>query len=287
MELLVVTISNLVILSSMYILVALGFAFIFNMLGILNLAHGAIYMIGGYIAYEFAIVLGINSWVALLVSTAILALLGVFIEKYCFRPFVGNFNKAVMICVVLTVILQTSVNIMVGSKELSIPTFAGGILNFGLLSVSYERIVTFVIGGSLLGIIIWFVNGTKWGQQMQAVAQNREAASLQGINVHSVSALACAIGCGLAAIAGCLMGAYLSLSPMMGDYMLVKVLILVILAGAGSIGGIVIAGLVLGGLDAVLPVVISGAGAAAVAVGIVVVILLFRPQGFFGHEVEI
>ena len=82
------------------------------------------------------------------------------------------------------------------------------------------------------------------------------------------------------------MGAYLSLGPFMGDFMLVKVLILVMLAGVGSIGGIFIAGLVLGGLDAVLPVLIPGAASDAITVAIVIVLLLIRPKGFFGHEVE-
>ena len=152
--------------------------------------------------------------------------------------------------------------------------------------VSYERIVTFAIGATLLGAIIWFVNRTKWGQQMQAISQNMEAASLQGINIRRISALACAIGCGLAAIAGCLIGAYLRLGPFMGDLMLVKVLMVVILAGVGSISGIFITGLALGILDAVLPVLLSGAVSDAISVTIVVVLLLIRPKGFFGHEVE-
>jgi branched-chain amino acid transport system permease protein len=88
-------------------------------------------------------------------------------------------------------------------------------------------------------------------------------------------------------MAGVLMGAYLRLSPYMGDLMLVRVLIIVMLAGAGSISGILIAGLILGTLNAVLPVLIAGAGSDAVIIAVVVVLLLIRPQGFFGYEVEI
>lgn len=285
--LLVGIITNVVIGSSMYILVALGLAFIFNMMGILNIAHGVIYMISAYICYEFAVSLGINSWAALLITTAIVALFGVFLEKYCFRPFVGDFNRAITICVAIAVILQTTVNILIGTAMLSVPPFAVGTLKAGLVSVSYQRIVIFIVGGILVGITIWFVNGTKWGQQMQAIVQNREAASLQGINVHRVSALACVIGCGLAAVAGSLMGAFLNLSPFMGDFMLVKAIILVILAGFGSMGGIIIAGAVLGVVSAVLPMVMETLTAEAVIMGVFVVVLLFRPQGFFGHEAEI
>jgi branched-chain amino acid transport system permease protein len=287
MELAVATIVNLLILSSMYILTALGFAFLFNMLRILNLAHGAIYMIGGYIGYIFILALGFNHWLSLLLATLIVGAFGVFLEKFCFRPFVGDFNRTVMICVAIVVILQTTVTIMVGNKTMAIPPFAEGVLKVGLAFISYERIVTFSIGAILLGAIIWFVNRTKLGQQMQAIAQHRLGASLQGIDIYRVSALAFALGCGLAALAGVLMGAYLRLSPYMGDLMLVRVLIIVMLAGAGSLGGILIAGLILGALNAALPVLISGAGSDAIIIAVVVILLLIRPQGFFGYEVEI
>jgi branched-chain amino acid transport system permease protein len=286
MELVVATVTNLLILSSMYILVALGFAFLFNMLGILNLAHGAIYMLGGYIGLALISAMGVNQWAALIISALVVGAFGIFLERFCFRPFVGDFNRTVMICVAVIVILQTSVNIIVGTQITSLPPFAEGVLDVGLVSISYERIVTFAIGALLLGAVTWFVNRTKWGQQMQAISQDIQGAFLQGINVHRISALASFVGCALAAIAGCLIGAYLSLGPFMGDFMLVKVLMLVILAGAGSISGIFIAGLVLGALDSVLPLFTSGAASDAIAVGIVVVLLLIRPQGFFGHEVE-
>jgi branched-chain amino acid transport system permease protein len=287
MELATTTVVNWLILSSMYILAALGFAFLFNMLRILNFAHGAIYMIGGYICYIFIIGMGFNNWVALALATLIVAAFGVFLEKFCFRPFVGDFNRTVMICIAIVIILQTTVNIMVGEKTMAIPPFAEGVFRAGPIAVSNERIVTFAIGAALLVIILWFVNRTKWGQQMQAIAQDRIGAALQGINIYRTSSIAFALGCGLAAIAGCLMGAYLRLSPFMGDLMLVKVLIIVMLAGAGSLGGILITGLVLGALNAALPVLIPGAASDAVIIAIVVILLLVRPQGFFGYEVEI
>jgi branched-chain amino acid transport system permease protein len=287
MDEVVTTIINILIVSSMYILVALGFAFLFNMLGILNLAHGSIYMIGGYICYSLVVGLGFNQWAGLVVTTLVLAAFGIFLEKYCFRPFVGDFNRIVMICVAITIVLQTIVNNMVGSKIMAIPAFVEGVLRTGLFSVNYERISTFAMGASFLVIIVWVVNRTRWGQQMQAIAQNMEGAFLQGINVHRISSLSCALGCGLAALAGCLMGAFTRLGPFMGDTMLVKVLVIVMLAGVGSLGGIFIGGLILGSLDAVLPVVLGGAVSDAVSITIVIVILLFRPKGFFGHEAEI
>jgi len=284
MELLATTAANVLVLSSLYILVALGFAFLFNMLGVLNLAHGAIYMVGGYVGFALAIAFGMNVWLALLLTTVIMGAFGAVLERLCFRPFAGDFNRTVMICVAVTVALQTAVNIIAGTRTLALPSFAEGGLHIGIAYVSYERIVTFGIGAVLLLATMLFVNRTKWGQQMQAISQNVEAAVLQGINVRAISGIASAIGCALAAIAGCLVGAYLNLGPFMGDLMLVKVLMLVILAGAGSTSGLFITGFALGIIDGIVPVLANGAISDGAAVIIVVVLLLLKPQGFFGHE---
>jgi branched-chain amino acid transport system permease protein len=274
---------NVLILASMYILVALGFAFVFSIMGILNFAHGSIYMIGGYICYQFITGMGINSWLSLILTTLVMAGFGVFLEKFCFRPFIGNFNRCMMICVAITTIFESTINITSGTKTQAIPAFIPGVLKAGLITVSYEKILTFGIGAVLLFLIIRLVNGTRVGQQMQAIAQNNEGAALQGISVNRISAFACALGCSLAAISGSLMGAFLNLSPYMGQFILMKVMVLVILAGVGSISGIFYTGLLLGGLDAALPVVLNGSTADAITVTIIVVILLVRPQGFFGH----
>jgi branched-chain amino acid transport system permease protein len=274
----------MLVLSSMYILVALGFAFLFSIMGILNFAHGAIYMVGGYICYQFAVEYGLNQWISLLLAVLIVASFGLFLEKFCFRPLFGDLNRTIMVSIGIIVVLETTVNILVGTSTRSLPAFIPGILRAGVISLSAERLVTFIIGGVLLGIIVWFINTTKQGQQMQAVSQSLEGAVLQGIEVHHISAIACVMACALAAIAGCLMGAFLSLTPFMGDYMLVKALELVILGGIGSVTGIFFAGLIIGSLDATLPLFISGAASQAIALGIIIVILLFRPQGFFGRE---
>ncbi|GAJ22175.1 unnamed protein product, partial [marine sediment metagenome] len=131
MELIVATLTNFLILSSMYILVALGFAFLFNMLRILNFAHGAIYMVGGYLGLAFIILLGFNQWIALLLTVLIVAAFGLFLEKFCFRPFVGDFNRIVMVCIAISVILQTAVNIIAGTKTLALPPFVEGVLRAG------------------------------------------------------------------------------------------------------------------------------------------------------------
>lgn len=284
MELSLTTLVNAFVLSSMYILVAVGIAFLFNMMGILNFAHGAIYMVAGYICAQFAVEYGLNQWISVLLTVILVGAFGVFLEKYCFRPFFGNFDRVVVVSIAIIVILETAVNVTVGAYVRTLPTFVLGVLRVGAVSLSAQRFIIFIIGGAVLAVILWFTRSTKLGQQMQAIAQNLDGAALQGISIHRISSLACAIACGLAALAGCLMSAILSLSPFMGDYVLIKAIEVVILGGLGNIGAILIAGSVVGTLDAVLPVVIGGSASEAIALGLIVVILLIRPQGFFGHE---
>jgi branched-chain amino acid transport system permease protein len=253
-------------------------------MGILNFAHGAIYMVSGYICYQLAVEWGLNQWVSLLLSVIIIGAFGLFLEKYCFRPFFGNLKRTIVVCIAIIIILETTVNVTVGTLVRSLPAFVPGILMAGIISISAEKLITFVIGGSLLAAMVSFIKKTKLGQQMQAVSQNTEGAALQGISVYRVSALACTLACGLAAVAGCLMGAIFNLSPFMGGHMLLKALELVILGGIGSIGGIFFAGILIGTLDATLPLFIGGAASEAIGLGVIIIVLLFRPQGFFGRE---
>ncbi len=278
------TVANTLMLSAMYILVALGFALLMNILGILNFAHAAIYMMGGYICFELITLAGVNHWAALLIAAVSVGLLGFFIERFFFRPFLKNMNNIVIITLALIVILEATVNVTVGSFIRRIPSFVPGAFRFGNVSLSGDRIAAFVIGSLLLLAAFLFIRKTRTGMQMLAIAQDPEAAELQGIHTRRIFALTTAIGCALAGVSGSLMGAVLSLSPFMGDYMLVKAIEIVILAGIGSIGGVLIGGLILGALDASLPLFIGGSATDLIGLCIVIVLLLFRPQGLFGHE---
>ncbi len=263
---------------------ALGFALLLSVMRILNFAHAVIYMGGGYICYQLAVIYGLNQWLSLVLAALIMGLFGLFLERFCFRPFFGDVNRTIVMALAIIVILQSAVNAAVGSYVRSLPAFASGIIRGGGVSLSVERLVTFIIGAALVVTLILFIQKTKIGQQMLAISQDSTGAVLQGINIHRISAIATMIACALAAVAGSLIGAIVNINPFMGDYMLVKAIVIVILAGIGSIGGVLPAGLILGTIDATLPILISGSATDAVGFGIVILILLFRPQGLFGHE---
>jgi branched-chain amino acid transport system permease protein len=275
---------NTLVLASMYILASLGFAFIFNMLGAMNLAHGTLYMISAYVCYYLCAKLGMSNWLAMLCSALALVALGLALERFCFRPFYDDFNRIIMISVALMTIMQTSSVLISGSKNQKIPSFAEGTSELGFLTISNEKIVTFSIGLFLLLVTLYVVNRTKLGMQMEAVAQDRVGAALQGIDINRVSSIVFAFGCALAAVSGCLMGAYQQITPFMGDGMQTRILMLVMLAGAGSMNGIIITGTIMALVDSFFPVVLQSYAAGAASVSLIIVLLLIRPKGFFGHE---
>lgn len=283
-QLIAQTIVNVLMLASMYIMVAMGFALILSVLDVLNFSHAAIYTVGGYICYQLTVVVGMNQWLALVVSMIALGAFGLFLERFCFRPFITDMNRILVITLALIVILTAGINVTMGSYVKRIPSFVSGVVKVGDVSISGERLATFFIGMLLLTLIMFMIKKTRVGLQMLAIAQDMEAAALQGIRTHRIAAVTTFIGCALAGVAGSLMGAVLSLSPYMGDLMLVKAIEIVILGGIGSIGGVLVGGLVLGAIDAVLPLYVSGYATELVGLGIIIVFLLFRPQGLFGRD---
>lgn len=284
METLFEILVNAVLLSSMYILAAAGFALVLSIMNVLNFAHGAIYMVGGFLCYELSAKYGLNQWLALVLAAGLMAAFGLFLERFFFRRFYGDFFSSVIISIAVIFILQTTINLTVGVNVRSLPAFASGMLHIGGVTISMERLVTAIIGAGLLAALVVFVRASKTGQQMLAVAQDAEGAALQGIRIHRVAAIAVAAGCAMAAIAGSLMGAVFDLNTTMGDHILVKVIQVVILSGIGSVGGVLIGGLVIGSIDSVLPLFTSPAVTQAAGVIIVIGLLLVRPQGLFGRE---
>ena len=275
---------NTLVLASMYILASLGFAFIFNMLGSVNLAHGAFYMTAAYITYYLCSRLGMNNWLAMLLSTVVLALVGILMERFCFRPFQKEFDRVVMVSVAIMTMLQQLAVQISGSQTISIPAYASGSVDMGFMVVTGEKLVTFAVGAVLLIATLFMVYRTKLGMQMEALSQDRMGAALQGIPVNRVSALVCGLGFAFAAVAGSMMGAYQQVSSNMGDNINVRILMLVMLAGAGSMNGILITGFLMALLDSICPIIWDSYTASSIACSAVVVLLLIKPKGFFGHE---
>ena len=117
---------NVLMTSSIYVLVSLGFALVFSVMRIMNFAHGAIYMIGGFLCYAFWVTLGLGPWVGLPLTMVVMGLFGLFIEKFCFRPFQRDFEKATVMAIALVIILKTAADLTVGPLSRSMPPLVAG-----------------------------------------------------------------------------------------------------------------------------------------------------------------
>ena len=275
---------NVLMLSSIYVLATLGFALVFSVMRIMNFAHGAVYMAGAYICYYFWVVFGFNPWASLGLTMLVTALFGLFTEKFCFRPFQQDFEKAIVMAIALVIILQTAANLTVGPTVKGLPSLLPATIAAGNIILKADRVAVLAICSLLLAVLTIFIRKTKVGEAMLAVAEDRDAAALQGINTNHVSALACAMGFGLAGLAGGLVGSVLVLYVGMSDAILVKIIAVVILTGIGSIGGIWAGGLILGALDTLGPYFLPAPVSDSLGLALVILILVIRPQGFFGQE---
>jgi branched-chain amino acid transport system permease protein len=266
-----------------YVLVALGLMLIFSILGIVQLAHGELYMLGAYGTYYFFSLFGLNFWLALLISAILVSALGLILERFLFRPFSGNFELALIVAMGLMILLQTIGIVAFGGYNQSMPSIIPGVLVIWGFRLSIDRLLAILVGIVLVTGLFIMIQRTRIGQAMLAVSQDMYAAALQGVDVNRVSAVAFAIGSALAAIAGSLMGCILSITPAMGSFAISKGIAVIILGGLGSIPGAIVGGLILGLVDGIIPPLLSSTVAAIISFLVIIILLLLRPRGLFGH----
>jgi len=271
-------------LSGIYILVALGLALVLSIMGIVQVSHGEIYMIGAYCVFYIVAILGGNFFLALVLSTLCVGGLGILLERFCFRPFRGQPDRAFTISIALILILQNVVLSLAGGNPRTYSSPFTGVLHIFSITISWKRLIIVLVGLGLLVALFLFIKMTKTGQAMLAISQEREGAALQGMNIDRISAVAMFLGCGLAAIAGALIGALFSITPTMGSFALMKGIAVIILGGLGSISGAAVGGLILGLIDGIVPALTTSHIAGLIGFGAIILILLFRPQGIMGHE---
>lgn len=268
-----------------YVLMALGLSLIFSILNIAQLAHGELYMLGGYLAYYFAVNLGLNLILAAFICMVILGLFGIFLERFFFRPVLkGPFLAPIVISLGLTLILQGGVVVVFGVFPRTIPRLAEGSTRLMGYAVPLDRLVAISVGIVLVLLLYLFLKKTKNGMAIVACAQNIDSARLQGVNADKVSSLVMAGGCALASIAGVLAGALFNVSPQMGFTPMLKGLIIIVIGGLGSLPGAIIGGLLLGLIDGLVPIILNPAAASVMPLIIVIFIILLRPRGLFGNE---
>ncbi len=271
---------------SFYAMLSLGLAVIFGLLGIVNFAHGALYMIGAYVAYVALDRFGINYWFALVLSPLVVGALGVVIERtllqrlYRVDPIYGlllTFGLALIAEGVFRYWFDVS------GQSYPVPEALQGATNLGFMILpNYRAWVVFASIAICLGT--WFlIERTRLGAYLRAGTENPQLVQAFGINVPVMVMLTYGAGAGLAALAGVLAAPVIQVTPLMGSNLIIVVFAVVVIGGMGSILGSVLTGLALGIVEGLTKVFYPQASSIVVFV-VMAIVLMIRPAGLFGKE---
>ncbi|MCY6380414.1 branched-chain amino acid ABC transporter permease [Hoeflea prorocentri] len=275
-----------IVLGSLYALMASGLSLIWTTLGVFNFAHGALMMIGAFVAWTVSEPLGLGLWPGLMAGIGSAALLGIIIEFLLVRPFYGRSNMlliTVMTTLAAMIILEKSAQIIWGARLKQLPRLVEGDVSvFGAVVSAHEALI--VLLAPLILLALWaFTTKTATGRSLRAVGQNQDAAALLGINVPLTFALAFGLGAALAGLTGVLLGGIRFITPSLGAEPLVKAMIVVIFGGLGSLGATVGAAFVIGLAEAFLVLVLGLYWTPFMLFLGLIVVLIFRPNGLFGR----
>ena len=275
---------NGVTLGTNYVLMALGFTMIFGVLRIVNFAHGEFYMLGAFFVLTAIVKFQVSYFLAVVIAVLSIGLLGFLAEEVIFRKFRDKELEGMIVALGLSILMQNLGLVAWGPYDLSIPPVFSGVLKIGSMFYPVERLMVVLLSFLLMAGFYLFLKKTILGLAIQAIAQDTEIARVQGMRINRLYPLAFAIGTGLAAAAGAVIGPLFQLNPWMGIMPQVKAFIVVILGGIGSVPGAFLGGLILGVAESFVSTYASKAMADMLGFIIVIGILLFRPSGLFGHS---
>lgn len=279
-------------LGSVYAIIALGYTMVYGIAKMLNFAHGDVIMIGAYVTLMGMTKSGLSPIVSALIAVVVCTALGMVIERVAYKPLR---NAASPLAVLITAIgvsylLQNVALLIFGANAQSFPSavkWEGISLADGALNISGETIVTIVICVVIMVVLMTFIKKSKAGQAMRAVSEDKGAAQLMGINVNGTIALTFAIGSALAAIAGVLLcSAYPSLTPYTGAMPGIKAFVAAVFGGIGSIPGAFIGGILLGIIEILGKAYISSQMADAIVFAVLIIVLLVKPTGLLGKNIQ-
>jgi branched-chain amino acid transport system permease protein len=272
-------------IGSVYTLVALGLTVVFGILGIAHFAHGSLAMFGGYLTFVFSTSIGLSFFASIAMAMPVGAVMGMLIERLAYRPVrdAPHIN-AFIIALGLTMMLEGGNLLLFGADQVIIQTPYQQVFDFGGIFVAQLRMVVIVTAVTLVAVVTLLLLKTKTGKSVRAVAQNRHAAVLMGVNVNFVSSVVFAISSALGVAAGALIGALLALAPGVGESFAVKGFAVLILGGLGSLPGAILGGLVLGVSESLAAGFLSSAYKDVISFLIMILVLLVMPQGLMGKK---
>lgn len=289
--------TNGLAIGGIYALVALGYTMVYGVLKLINFAHGDLFTLGAYLGMTLLVSFGLSGslpvWAALLVMLVmvmgLVAVSGYVLERVAYRPLRRSDRLAAVVSALgASIFLQNAIMLFYGADYQTYPDLLSVTASVSLFGVSIPlmRLVMFLASVVLMVVLYLFINRTRTGTAIRAVAADQGAARLMGIDVNRIIALVFMIGPALGGAAGVLLGLYYgNISFNMGTMYGLKAFIAAIIGGIGNIPGAMLGGLLLGVLEAMGAAYISPVWKDAIAFLVLIVILIFRPTGILGERV--
>jgi branched-chain amino acid transport system permease protein len=267
-----------------YVLMALGFTLIFGIMRVVNFAHGELYMIGAFAVVVLSESLSWPHLPTILGSVVLVGLLGAVLERVLFSRVIGNEFNCMILTLAVSICLQSLALIVFGPDEIGAPRPITGVVHVGPAVIPADRLFVGAMAVVLLVAFYLFLNKTRVGLMMRAVAQDADMAALHGVRPKLIHTVAFAVGSMLAGAAGALMAPVYTVFPYMGELPMMKAFIVVVLGGLGSLSGAVIGGLMLGIVESAFATMLGSTAAALVAFAVVVATIAVRPEGLMGRR---
>ena len=280
--------ANGIYLGAQYAMIALGLTLIFALMNVLNFAHGQMYVIGGFITYTFYGQMGIPFVFALLASCVTLAILGALIEKFLFGPVIkksAREESTMLLAAGIAFLLDAIILLVFGEKQRGVPKIVDGVFNWDWrIVMPYDRILVAFLAILSVVAFISFMQYSKTGRALRALAQDRVAAELMGVNVDRYSMVGFALGAMLAGLVGGLLVTITGVNLGMGGPTSIKAFMMVMIGGAGVISGAIAGGVILGFMEAAGLALLAAYGDITYLLIFIslMIFLAIRPNGLMG-----
>jgi len=287
-ELFLQSIVNGLIQGGFFALFAVGLVLIFGVMSVVNFAHGELVMIGAYTIWLLHAQNGLAFIPAIGVAIILVMVIGLLMERFLFRPTRDDPLAGLICSIGVLFILQVVATLIGGegpSKQVP-PPFQGTMIIFDTLRIPNQRIFSLLVSVAALSTLWYFLTRTKLGWALRAVALDREAAALQGININKISMIAIGVGAALAGLAGALMAPLTNINPHMGHNVIITAFIVTIVGGVGSLSGAVLAAVLYALFHTFITVYFGGTLATICGLILMVIVLIVKPTGIMGVRVS-
>ncbi len=274
------------VLSANYALIALGITLIFSIMNLLNFAHGQMLMIGGFMVYYVYGVFHLPFALGLLAAALVLGLIGAGFERFLFRRVLRvamREENSMLLAVGTALLLENVALFLFGEKQRGVPETVSGVVQFAGAFLPYQRLEVFLVALVLILGLLYFVQYTRPGRAMRGLAQDRDAARLMGVNVDRTAMMGFAIGAGLAGLAGGLLVTVQGVNAGIGTDISIKAFIMIMIGGAGVVGGAILGAVVLGFAESIGYAYLPGSLTYLLIFLALILFLVIRPRGIMGH----